>query len=398
VKFAVIVPDGAADLALDELGGRTPLEAAYTPAMDGLAARGETGMVRTIPAGLEPGSDVANLSVLGYDPSRVYSGRAPLEAAARGIDLGPGEWAWRVNFVTEADGVLADYSAGHVSAKEAEALLGELAAKLAPAGYDFVPGVGYRNLLIVRSGEDFSKVKTTPPHDIQGRRYKRYLPKGAGARPLKELVTRSLELLDSHELNRVRADLGENPANMIWIWGGGERPELPSFRETYGLEAAVISAVDLVKGIARVAGMAVIEVPGATGYIDTDYAAKGEAAVKALGEYDLVFVHVEAPDEAAHNGWVDKKVEAIERIDKDVVTPIAAALEAAGEHRILVLPDHQTPISTRTHTAEPVPYALAGTGVEPSRAAGFSELAAAVSGVTIANGHELMRRLVGGDA
>ena len=390
MKYALIIPDGAADLPLEQLKGRTPLEAARTPNMDWIAQNGKCGRVRTVPPGMPAGSDVAILSVIGYDPKQHYPGRAPLEAAAQGIQLGPDEWVFRCNFVTLVDGVMEDHSAGHISTEEASALIDELNRQFGdPAGsVRFHRGVSYRHLLTIKGAFN---VKTTPPHDILSRPAGPSLPSGAGADFLRSLMERSGKLLADHEINKVRRDLGENPATDIWLWGQGQMPQLDSFRARYGVRGAAITAVDLVRGIAKLIGWQVIDVLGATGYVDTNYAGKGAAAVKALDDVDLVCVHVEAPDEAGHSADIKAKLHAIEQIDQHVVGPLLERLKAekAG-WRILVLPDHPTPVSLRTHTAEPVPFAIAGERIEGVLKGPFNEKTGAASDLHIERGHELM--------
>ena len=395
MKFCVVVPDGMADDPREELDGRTPVEAADTPNLDTLAREGRLGQVKLIPKGMPPGSDVANLALLGYDPKKYYTGRAPLEATAMGIQLGEDDWAVRCNLVTVSDGVMDDYSAGHISSKEAMLVMDLLNEKLGTHDLSFYPGVSYRNLLVLRNVREF-KVKTVPPHDITGKPVDDHLPGGRDGKMLKNIMADAARLLEAHEVNRVRLELGENPANMIWLWGEGRPPALPSFEEKHGKRAAVISAVDLLKGLAISMKMDVIEVPGATGYYDTDYAAKGEYACTALGDHDLVFVHVEAPDEAGHDGDTKKKVEAIEKVDAHVTGPVLDWLKRSGEpFRILVLPDHATPIAVKTHTNVAVPFAMFGAGVASPREVVFSEAAARTSDLKIDPGHELMGYFLG---
>jgi len=383
MKYAIVIVDGAADWPLEQLGGRTPLQAAEKPTMDAIAAAGKIGTVRTVPEGMPPGSDVAILSVLGYDPAADYTGRAPLEAAAQDLQVDPNTWIFRCNFVTIIDGVMQDYSAGHISTEEAARLIAELNDRLADQS-----GVGYRHLMTLTDDVD---VATTPPHDIMGQTVDRHLPRGRGSDRLIELTRRSQQLLAGHEINTVRADLGENIASSIWLWGEGTTPTLTPFADRYGLSAAVITAVDLVRGIAALTGMDRIDVPGATGYVDTNYVGKGAAAVKALDTHDLVVVHVEAPDECAHNAQVELKIKAIEDIDKFVVKPIYERLGAEGDDwRICVLPDHPTPCELRTHTADPVPFAIAGKDVVRVVTESFDETAAAESDLHIQYGHEMM--------
>ncbi len=388
MKYAIIIPDGAADDPIEELGGRTPLQAATIPIIDRIARTGRMGTVCNVPDGMAPGSDVAILSLLGYDPSQSYSGRAPLEAAAQGLDVGPDEWVFRCNFVTVIDKVMHDHSAGRISTAEATQLINELNDKLAGDDMRFYPGVGYRHLMITAAEMD---VTTTPPHDILTKPIEPYLPKGSGADVLVALIARSQSLLAEHEINAVRRDLGENVASSIWLWGQGKMPTLASFRDRFGLSAAVITAVDLVRGIATLTGMDCIDVPGATGYVDTDYAGKGAAAAEALDDHDLVIVHVEAPDECGHNNEPERKVWAIEQVDLHVVAAVLERLEAEGENwRILICPDHPTPCHLRTHTAEAVPFAIAGKNVKHVLTEPFSEQTAADSDLHVAFGHELM--------
>ena len=361
MKYIVILGDGMADEPLAELDGRTPLEYAETPNMDRIAREGRCGMLQTVPEGFEPGSDIANLSVLGYDPRVSYTGRGPLEAASMGIELGEGEMAYRCNLVTVRDGLMVDFNAGHISSAEGAALLRDLDAVL--GGVRVYPGISYRNLLVLPEGRGSL---TTPPHDIVGRPIQEYLPRGDDAAALLECMERSCEVFADHPVNRRRVLEGKIPATGIWPWSGGKRPSLEPFREKYGLAGGVISAVDLLGGIARLAGMEVIRVPGATGFIDTDYKAKARYAVDALDRLDFVYMHVEAPDEAGHMGSVEEKVRAIERLDE----AIGIILERP-ETVVAVLPDHPTPIRCRTHTADPVPFAVLGKGKDGVK--GFSE-------------------------
>ncbi|HUS93446.1 MAG TPA: cofactor-independent phosphoglycerate mutase [Phycisphaerae bacterium] len=388
MKYALIIPDGAADVPLDELRGRTPFEAAETPHLDWIASHGRLGTVNNIPDGLPAGSDVAILSVLGYDPRQYYTGRAPLEAAAQGLKVRPDEWIFRCNFVTIVEGVMEDYSAGHISTEEASALIGELNRRLANEKVRFYPGVGYRHLMTLRGDCD---VQTTPPHDILGQAVAGHLPEGAGAEALQALTERSQRLLADHEINTIRRDLGDNPATSIWLWGEGKMPSLPSFAEKYSLAGKVVTAVDLVAGIAALIGWERIDVPGATGFLDTNYAGKGAAAVKALDDGDFVCVHVEAPDEAGHNADAGGKVAALESIDRHIVGPVLQRLKAEGDDwRILVLPDHPTPCTVRTHTRDAVPFAIAGARIITVVHDPFTEAAAARSDLHIARGHEMM--------
>jgi 2,3-bisphosphoglycerate-independent phosphoglycerate mutase len=387
-KYAIIVPDGAADEPLKELGGETVLEVAQTPNMDKISTQGRLGLVRTIPAGFEPGSDVAQMSLLGYDPKQYYSGRAPIEAVARNIKLSPNDWVFRCNLVTICDGKMEDHSAGHISTEEAGKLVADLNEQLSNEKFRFYPGVSYRHLLVFKEA-DFD-VKTYPPHDYIGTAVEKILPRGKGAEMLIDLIARSQQLFINHDINKVKKDLGENQVSSIWLWGQGKKARMESFKKRFGIDGAAITAVDLVKGLSMLIGFDLINVPGATGFVDTNYQGKASAAIKALDKYDLVFIHIEAPDEAGHNGSIEMKKKAIEQIDKYIVGPVLEALQGYESWRILVLPDHPTPISSRAHSPEPVPFAMAGAGVSGILHTTFSEANAARSGFRIDNGFELM--------
>ena len=395
MKYAVVIPDGMADRPLERLGGRTPVEAAATPHIDRVSLRGRLGLVCHTPRALAPGSDVAILSVLGYDPRAHYTGRAPLEAASRGIELGPADMAFRCNLVTvDGDEAMADHSAGHIATREAAVLIDLLNDRLATDDIRFYPGVGYRHLLVCR-GCGALEIECTPPHDIREQPIAKHLPRGADAGLLVGLMERSREVLADTEINEVRIDLGENPATMIWLWGGGTRPALASFARRFGVSGAVVAAVDLVRGIALSLGLHVVEVEGATGYVHTNFAGKGQGAIDALERHDLVVVHIEAPDEAGHQGDIQAKVDAIEAIDTHIVGPLLGYLEACGAHRLLVLPDHPTPIDVQTHVREPVPFAYCGSDVtEPSNRL-YSEANAAETGLVVEPGHRLMGLFLG---
>ncbi|MBT3354156.1 MAG: cofactor-independent phosphoglycerate mutase [Candidatus Scalindua sp.] len=395
MKFCVIIPDGMADYKLDKLSGRTPMDAARTPNMDNISSNGVMGLVNTIPKKFSPGSDVACLSVLGYNPEDCYTGRAPLESVSLGIELGENDLAVRCNLITATDGILTDFSAGHVSDKEATLIMSILNEKLAGRDVKFYAGTSYRNIMIY-SGSDAIEAKCIPPHDIIGKSITKNLPKGKGSEILFELMRDSFHLLENHEVNAVRTDLGENPANMIWLWGQGKRPTLTPFEELYGISGAVITGVDLLRGLATYIGWNIIEVPGATAYLDTDYDAKAQYAIEALETHDLVLVHIEAPDEAGHEGNTHEKIRAIENIDKKIVGPVLDALNKYDDFRILVLPDHYTPISKRTHTSDPVPFAIYGSNSENKSNLAFSELNAGQTGVKVKKGHELMGQFIEG--
>lgn len=373
MKYVVLVPDGAADRPSSAHGGKTPLEAAHTPNMDFLAREGMCGTATTIPAGMPAGSDVANCSILGYDPREHYSGRGPLEAASMGVRLGPGEVAFRCNLVSVGDGRLLDYSAGHISSGEAGTLLAHLQERLGDAHTAFYPGVGYRHLLVLK-GEKFLNSRCIPPHDVVGHEVEDILPEGEGADRLQALMRLSRRLLEEHEVNRRRVERGEKPANMIWPWGQGRPPTLTPLRERFGLDGAIITAVDLLKGLGLYAGLKVIDVPGATGYYDTDYGAKAEYALRALRTLDLVYVHVEAPDEAGHEGNWEEKVRALENFDRHIVGAfLDDAILSNREYAYLLMPDHLTPLEVRTHVADPVPFAIYHGGVAARGGRSFSE-------------------------
>ncbi|MHB8844163.1 MAG: cofactor-independent phosphoglycerate mutase [Nitrospirota bacterium] len=366
MKYIILLGDGMADRPRKDLGGKTCLQAARTPNLDQLATLGQVGMVHTVPEGYAPGSDVANLSVLGYDPRAYYTGRSPLEAASIGVSLGPSDVAFRCNLVTlkmtggassgRRKAVMEDFSAGHISTQEARTLIEEIDSKLGSEHIRFYPGVSYRHLMVWKGGKD--RIECTPPHDIQDKDIQDYLPRGEGDEVINELMEASYDLLLNHPVNRARLESGKRSANSIWLWGQGKRPSMPTFREKYGIEGAVISAVDLTKGLGVYAGFEVINVPGATGWLDTNYVGKAEHALFALKSRDIVYLHVEAPDEAGHTGDLKNKIRAIEDFDEFVVGNVMHGMKQFDEYRILALPDHPTPLEIRTHSADPVPFVL----------------------------------------
>jgi len=390
MKYAIIIPDGAADEPLEELGGKTPLEAAKTPNMDRIAMEGRQGTARTVPEGFESGSDVATMCLLGYDPKVYHTGRAPLEAAAQHIPLAPTDWVFRCNLVTVIDGVMKDHSAGGISNAEAQRLIADLSHALRLPGFEFHYGVSYRNLLVYRGSEKFD-LTTKPPHEIPEEPISKWLPKGAGSDILREIMNRSRELFAKHEINEVRLQTGENPATQVWLWGQGHAPNLPKFVDRFGIKTGcMITGVDLLRGLAVLLGWDVREVEGMTSFHDTNYAGQGVATAAALDEYDLVFSHVEAPDEASHQADWKTKVDAIEHIDQYVVGPVLEKLKTFPEWRIMVLPDHPTNIATRKHGYAPTCFAMAGTRVGGLVHAPYSEKNAAASDLQIERGHELM--------
>ncbi len=396
MKFCIIIPDGMADYKLEKFSGRTPLEAARTPNMDNISSNGIMGVVNTVPKKFKPGSDIACLSVLGYNPEDCYTGRAPLESASLGIELGENDWAVRCNLITANDGILEDFSAGHISDKEAKLIMSMLNEGLSERNVRFYAGKSYRNIMVY-NGEVAIEADCTPPHDIIGKSITQHLPKGNGSEILLDLMRDSYHLLKDHEVNKVRVDLGENPANMIWLWGQGKRPSLTPFEELYGISGAVITGVDLLRGMATYIDWNIIEVPGATAYLDTDYDAKAQYAIEAMETHDLVLVHIEAPDEAGHEGNANEKIRAIENIDKKIVGPVLDALKKYDDFRILVLPDHYTPICKRTHTSEPVPFAVYGTVSGNKSGLAFSEANAEQTGLRVKKGHQLMGHFIEGN-
>ena len=397
MKYVVLLGDGMADQKLEQLGGKTPLQSAKTPHMDFIAQRGQFGLARTVPAGLPPGSHVANLSVFGYDPRTCYTGRSPLEAVSMGVDLGADDVAFRVNLVTllpqRTQLVMQDYSAGHITSAEGKELVEDLQKTFGNEQFQFFPGVGYRHLMVWRNGRD--RLATTPPHDITGKNILDFMPKGEGQEELVNLLNSSQMLFSQHPVNKKRKENGQLPANSIWLWGHGKSPRIESYRDKFGLTGAVISAVDLIKGIGVCAGLDIINVTGATGYIDTNYQGKAEAALAALETRDFVYLHVEAPDEAGHSGNLEHKIQAIEDFDAQVVGPVLEGMKKFGEYRVLCMPDHPTPLSLMTHTSDPVPFVLYKGETEANpRIAGYDEDSARGMNLVIEDGFRMMELML----
>lgn len=392
MKYIILVPDGVADEPVESLGGKTPLEVARTPNMDFLAQQGLSGLVRIIPDGLAPGSDIGNMSVLGYNPAKGFTGRSPLEAANLGIDLKDDELAFRCNLVTLKDQRMIDYSAGHISVDEAALIMKDVAKKLDDRRARFYTGKSYRHIMVLTSSDSgiFQAIKCTPPHDIMGQQIDPYLPQGAGREVLMDYMERAKPLLEAHPVNAKRIADGHDPANSLWFWGQGGRPRLESYKNKFGLSGSIISAVDLVNGIGRVIGLKIIDVPGATGYYDTNYKGKGEYAVQSLKDNDFVYVHVEATDEAGHNGDVGEKVRAVENFDSHVVGTVLEAFKGRDDVRILVTPDHPTPVSKRTHTRAPVPFVMFGKNIERNGASGYNERSAGHLGIKFQSGEDMI--------
>ncbi len=408
-RYIVLLGDGMSDRPLPDKGGRTPLMLARTPHMDRIASDGVLGLARTLPQGMPLGSDVANLSVLGYDPGKVYTGRSPIEAAGMGVDLGPRDVAFRCNLVTLGKGeggsadteiggvlspelVMVDFAGGHPSEEEARALVASLQGELGGNGIEFHPGVSYRHLMVWRDGVD--DLSVAPPHDLTDKRLEQGWPSGGASERVLELMKRSAHLLRDHEVNRRRRAVGKKPVSAIWLWGQGRKPGMTSFRELHGLQGAMITAVDLLRGLAVTIGFEVIVVPGATGYLDTNYEGKASAALEALKRVDIVYLHVEAPDEAAHGGSLADKVLAIEDFDARVVGPVLEGLESMGPHRVLLMPDHATPLAIKTHSGEPVPFAVYDSRVTRDTGATYDERCAASAGLVLDRGYELMGKFI----
>lgn len=404
MKYVVVLCDGMADYPVPALGGKTPMMVAKKPHIDALAAKAEVGLVRTVAPGLKPGSDVANMSVLGFDPHRFYTGRSPLEAASIGIDMKDSDVSLRTNLVTLsdkgepfADKVIEDYCADDISTGEARQLIEAVQAAFGGGEYDFYTGVSYRHCLIWHGGTT-ELGNMTPPHDITGKVIGPHLSTAETARPLLEMMEKSFDLLKDHPVNKARVAAGRRPANCIWLWGEGKRPALRPFEALYGIKGGMVSAVDLLKGIANCAGMEVAEVPGATGYIDTDFEGKAKAALDLLTRNDLVYVHFEAPDECGHRNEPENKVKAIEMIDSRVLPILEEGLEQYEDYKILLLPDHPTPIVTRTHASDPVPYLLYQKSASKTGVDTINEETAKATGIYMENGPAMMPHFLGQDA
>jgi len=395
MKYCILIIDGAAGWPLPERGGKTCLELAHTPNLDAMAQEGTIGLVRTVPTGMEPSSACASISVLGYDPRVYYRGRAAIEAKSMGILIDDGEVVFRCNLVATRDGKMWDYSSGHISTSEAQQLIAAVNENLGNDQVHFYPGVSYRHICKLKGREDTLSATCTPPHDIPEKPISEFLPSGPGSDLLRDLMTRSEAVLRDHPVNIERRSRGDIPASMIWLfWGSGRVPDLPPFKQIYGFDAAVTAAVDVIRGLAQMMGMGVLEIPGVKDGLDNDFAGQAAGALTALNEYDLVVIHVEAPDEAAHTGSIDDKVEAIQRVDKEIVSQLRAWQSNAL--RVLIMPDHPTPIKVRTHVPDPVPFLLWGPGFTANGAKRFTEAEAKSTGFFIDQGYNIMGRLVRG--
>ena len=396
MKYVVVLYDGMADYPVPALGGKTPMEVADKPNMDALAGKAEVGLVRTVAEGLKPGSDVANMSVMGFDPMQYYTGRSPLEAASIGIDMAPTDVSLRTNLVTLSpddapyeEKIMEDYCAGDISTEEARELIAEVEEAFGSDAFCFYPGVSYRHCLIWKNGT--TKLgNMTPPHDISGKVIGPYLSADANAKVLIDMMKKSYDILKNHPVNLKRVAEGKRPANSIWLWGEGKRPAFPPFEKVYGIKGGVVSAVDLIKGIGRCAEMEVAEVEGATGYIDTNFEGKADAALDLLTRNDLVYIHFEAPDECGHRNEPENKVKAIEMIDSRVLPRLLEGLKAYDDYKIMILPDHPTPIVTRTHASDPVPYLIYHKNKEVTGVATINESTAKATGVFIDHGPDIM--------
>lgn len=404
MKYIVLQGDGMADWPVAELGNKTPLEYAHTPNMDRIASQGLLGLTHTIPEGFPSGSDVGTMSLLGYDPRRYHTGRSPIEAASMDVKLGPGDIAFRCNLVTVGPGeagqeILVDFAADHITSEEAAELIRTINAELGGREVEFYPGVSYRHLMVWHGGKE--KMQTTPPHDITGQPTAGHFPEGDGAEQLRKLMEQSRTLLASHPVNKKRQDSGHMPASSIWLWGQGRRPAVPTIKQQFGLDGSVISAVDLVRGIGVLAGLEVINVPGATGFLDTNYLGKGQYGLESLRHKDFLFLHVEATDEAGHMGAADKKVQALQDFDEKVVGTILNGLPEFPEWRILLMPDHATPVAIKTHSADPVPFAILTSDdakQHSSKPVRYNESCAKATGLVVPEAWTIMQRFIRGEA
>ena len=393
MKYCVLIIDGASGWPLPERGGKTCLELAHTPNLEAMAQAGFLGLVRTVPPGMEPSSACACMSVLGYDPRVYYRGRSAIEAKSLGIPIDDGDAVFRCNLVAVRDGKMWSYSSGYISTQEAEPLISALNETLGSDKIHFYPGVSYRHICRLKGRGDTLLATCTPPHDIPDKPIAEFLPKGRGSDLLRDLMKRSEAVLRDHPVNIERRSRGDIPATMIWLfWGSGKIPDMPPFKQVYGLRAAMTSGVDLLRGLARMVGMEVLDIPGVTDGLDNDYAAQAVGALNALDDHDLVVIHVEAPDEAAHAGAIDDKIEAIQRVDSEVVSRLR--WWQADSLRVLIMPDHPTPIQTQTHVAEPVPFMLWGSGFTANGAKKFTEPEAKKVGFFIDNGYNIMTMLI----
>jgi 2,3-bisphosphoglycerate-independent phosphoglycerate mutase len=395
MKYCILIMDGSAGLPIPERGGKTSLELARTPNLDVLASDGLVGLAHNVPPGMDPDSAVACMSIFGYDPAIYYTGRAPIEAKSLGIDFVKGDVLFRCNPITIQNGIMVSHSAGSISIEEDHQLIASLNEKLGNDKIHFYPGVGYRNILKLKGAEDTALAICKPPHDIPGKSVAEFLPHGKGSDLLRELMQRSEAVFKDHPVNKKRIARGELPATTIWLfWGSGRMPVLPPFSELHGLKAAVTTGVDLLRGLGKIAGMSILQIPGVTDSTDNNYMAQAQGGLEALKDYDIVIIHIEAPDEAGHAGLVEEKIEAIEKIDAEVVSRIRSWRQ--DKLRVLVMSDHPTPVKVRTHTSDPTPFLLYGIGLKPNGSKRFTETEAKKSGLMINQGHSIMNTLIKG--
>ncbi len=398
MKYVILVGDGMADIAIPELNGKTPVEHANTPNMDSIAQKGSVGLVKTVPEGFPPGSDVANMSLLGYDPRIYFTGRSPIEAASLGIDLTDEDTAFRCNLVNIENGIMKDYSSGHIETEDAVKIIEELQEKLNSENVKFYKGVSYRHTIVIKNfPENREHPPYTPPHDISDQLVESFLPKDNGSDILLSLMDQAREILKNSDINRKRVAEGKTPVTDIWLWGEGKAPKFIPLNESFGLSGSVVSAVDLVKGLGKLAGLTVRLVEGATGYLGTNYKGKLEASMNALENEDFVYLHVEAPDETSHEGNLDKKLQAIEEFDREIVGPILKLQDRYDSIRFIVLPDHKTLLSTKTHDAEEVPFAVCGTDVTTDASQNYGETTCKKFSTQLYNGVSLFNEFIKGD-
>lgn len=398
MKYVILVGDGMADIAIPELNGKTPVEHAHTPNMDSIAKKGRVGLVKTVPEGFPPGSDVANMSLLGYDPKIYFTGRSPIEAASLGIDLKEDDTAFRCNLVNINDGIMCDYSSGHIETEDSVQIIEELQKALNSDTVKFYKGVSYRHTLVIKDfPENGEHPPYTPPHDISDQKVESFLPKEKGSDLLLTLMAKAKDILKNSEINKKRISEGKTPVTDIWLWGEGKAPKFVPLQESFGITGSVVSAVDLVKGLGKLAGLKVRKVEGATGYLGTNYKGKLEASIEALENEDFVYLHVEAPDETSHEGILDKKLQAIEEFDREIVGPVLSLEEKFGKIRFIVLPDHKTLLSTKTHDAEEVPFAVCGSGVTTDESSTYGETSCTKYSLKLYDGVTLFNEFIKGD-
>lgn len=395
MKYVVVIGDGMADVPLKELNGETPLQRAEIPNMDIIASKGVSGMLKTVPNQMLPGSDVANLSIMGYNPLEYYTGRGPLEAASVGAQMDKGDVAFRCNFITEDSGILTDFNAGHISTIEASELIETLNQKFYLYG-KFYLGTSYRHIFLLKD-KQFALLESIPPHDVVGQLFEENLLKpvlNKNAVLLNKIMIESRKILENHPINERRIEEGKKPANMVWLWGQGVKPSMPTFKDKYGLKGATITGVDLVKGLGIYMGLTNIHVPGATGYYDTDYCGKAKNALEALETHDLIFIHVEAPDEAGHAGDIKEKILAIERIDYRILGKLLDELPGFDDYSVAILPDHPTPITLKTHTSDPVPYSMCSTADSSDDILKYDEYSASKGSMGIKPGYKFIKNFI----